>query len=653
MLTRNDNYWGPKPKISHRRGQHRDQRQHPRAAAAGRPGRRHREPAGQPAQADRGQPEAARRPVPLHPCRLRAGAAEDASRSTTSRCARRSRPRSTSTPDEHACLPGQRQVPANTFFPYKMLFWADSIPAPKPDLDKAKQLLTEAGFPNGFKTDLITVSGDAAGQAQAVVIKDDLAKIGIDVTIQSFEQSTAYDQASGPARTASGMRYWTNDIIDPDEVATFGADIKGGANAFNSYWSDEAVDARRSTRPVRRPTTRSGPSCTPRSSRRSPTRRRSSRWRTRPSATPPAQLGQGLQRLAARQLQRLAADPDRRGRTESCGSRRPELVAAGEPGPGPVRHHAGELRAHPPGAGRPGHTRSSATATPPRRPKQIRKSLGLNRLDRSTQYGLFLRSARSPGRSGSRTSTTARSASSSSTGWRPSLLLVGAHRRALRRASASRSGCWRRSAGAGLLDQGTRVFFTLGYALPAFLIGVLLILVFGLKLDWFPIGGYGTGFAEPPVPPGAAGGHPGDPVLDRARALAAGQHDHRPGVRLRDDRPAQGHLRRPGAWRGTSCATRSRPSPWSSASTWPSWSAARSWSRTCSPSPGSGSLLVGAVVHPRLPGRAGGGPRARRLRAAGQPADRRRARRARPAPHRGGDPMTTVLDPAQLATSAA
>ena len=35
-----------------------------------------------------------------------------------------------------------------------------------------------------------------------------------------------------------GERYWTNDIIDPDEVATFGADCKGGANAFNSYWCD-------------------------------------------------------------------------------------------------------------------------------------------------------------------------------------------------------------------------------------------------------------------------------------------------------------------------------------------------------------------------------------------------------------------------------
>ena len=147
-------------------------------------------------------------------------------------------------------------VPANTFFPDKMLYWADSVQAPKPDLDKAKQLLSQAGYPNGFKTDLITVSGDAAGQAQAVVVKDDLAKVGIDVTIQSYEQSTAYtNERSGT--NGLGLRYWTNDIIDPDEVATFGADIKGGANSFSSYWGDDATskaidDARSETDEAKR-----------------------------------------------------------------------------------------------------------------------------------------------------------------------------------------------------------------------------------------------------------------------------------------------------------------------------------------------------------------------------------------------------------------
>ena len=48
----------------------------------------------------------------------------------------------------------------------------------------------------------------------------------------------------------------------------------------------------------------------------------------------------------------------------------------------------------------------------------------------------------------------------------------------------------------GFVDQIARVFFLVGYALPGFLIGVLLILFFGVKIPIFPIEGYGTGFAS-------------------------------------------------------------------------------------------------------------------------------------------------------------
>jgi peptide/nickel transport system permease protein len=48
----------------------------------------------------------------------------------------------------------------------------------------------------------------------------------------------------------------------------------------------------------------------------------------------------------------------------------------------------------------------------------------------------------------------------------------------------------------GIVDQGARVFFLVGYALPGFLIGVLLILLFGVKIPIFPITGYGDGFAS-------------------------------------------------------------------------------------------------------------------------------------------------------------
>lgn len=48
----------------------------------------------------------------------------------------------------------------------------------------------------------------------------------------------------------------------------------------------------------------------------------------------------------------------------------------------------------------------------------------------------------------------------------------------------------------GIFDQAARVFFLVGFALPGFLLGVLLILVFGVKVPIFPITGYGSGFTS-------------------------------------------------------------------------------------------------------------------------------------------------------------
>jgi peptide/nickel transport system substrate-binding protein len=147
-------------------------------------------------------------------------------------------------------------TPGASFMPYKMQYFDSGITPYPYDPAKAKQLLAQAGYPNGFSTFLITVSGDVAGQAEAVVVKSELAAVGIKVDIQSYELLTAYDKEDN-GHSQMGERYWTNDIIDPDEVATFGADCKGGANAFNSYWcSSEATklvnDARAELDPAKR-----------------------------------------------------------------------------------------------------------------------------------------------------------------------------------------------------------------------------------------------------------------------------------------------------------------------------------------------------------------------------------------------------------------
>ncbi len=131
---------------------------------------------------------------------------------------------------------------ANSFFPYRMLDWDSALKPVTTNVAEAKALLSQAGYPNGFTTPLLTVSGDAAGAAQAVVIKQDLAKIGITVTITSADQSTTYT-AEDSGTKGMGLRYWTNDIIDPDEIATFAADDTGGANDFNTFYTNPQSDA--------------------------------------------------------------------------------------------------------------------------------------------------------------------------------------------------------------------------------------------------------------------------------------------------------------------------------------------------------------------------------------------------------------------------
>ncbi|WP_427892723.1 ABC transporter substrate-binding protein [Kribbella sp. GL6] len=65
----------------------------------------------------------------------------------------------------------------------------------KPNLDKAKQLLQSAGYSdsNKLKLNIITVTGYTDWDASLAVVKQQLAKVGIDLTIQDLQQQS-YNQ---------------------------------------------------------------------------------------------------------------------------------------------------------------------------------------------------------------------------------------------------------------------------------------------------------------------------------------------------------------------------------------------------------------------------------------------------------------------------
>ncbi len=82
----------------------------------------------------------------------------------------------------------------------------------------------------------------------------------------------------------------------------------------------------------------------------------------------------------------------------------------------------------------------------------------------------------------------------------------------------------------GPLDHVVRIFPTIGMAMPAFWVGLILILVFGVALRWLPVGGIGTSPDRPAAQPRPARPDGGprhvaaaDPVAARAAPRGAGR----------------------------------------------------------------------------------------------------------------------------------
>ncbi len=130
--------------------------------------------------------------------------------------------------------------PANTMLPI-MLYHADDVIGYPFDLSKAQDLLSKSSAKDGFKAELIVSSGDPVGQQVAQLIKDQLTKIKGDITIRLAEPGSATDEIHALNYDWS-KSYYTTDIIDPDELATFGFVSTGGAQSVWTGYKNDQVD---------------------------------------------------------------------------------------------------------------------------------------------------------------------------------------------------------------------------------------------------------------------------------------------------------------------------------------------------------------------------------------------------------------------------
>jgi peptide/nickel transport system substrate-binding protein len=83
------------------------------------------------------------------------------------------------------------------------------------DPNKAKQLLAEAGYPNGFKATLLT-DNQSYQPPLSVVLQSEWKKIGIDVQLDSVDSAVSSARWSKGDYEMWALRWWGSDFIDPD-----------------------------------------------------------------------------------------------------------------------------------------------------------------------------------------------------------------------------------------------------------------------------------------------------------------------------------------------------------------------------------------------------------------------------------------------------
>ncbi len=130
---------------------------------------------------------------------------------------------------------------ATSFMPKGALYWNDQLPGFPYDLEKAKEYLSKSKAPDGFKLELTFQGGDAEVQQLGAALKDMWSKIGVDLQLNPVEQGLYSDMYNNHTFQAM-YNYWTNDIIDPDELVSY-ALLPESSEAFQTGWQNqEAID---------------------------------------------------------------------------------------------------------------------------------------------------------------------------------------------------------------------------------------------------------------------------------------------------------------------------------------------------------------------------------------------------------------------------
>jgi peptide/nickel transport system substrate-binding protein len=110
-------------------------------------------------------------------------------------------------------------TPANSYIPAGGMYHNPENPRWTKNIEEATALLKDAGVED-LSIDFVVQAGDANYEQIAVLVQDQLSKIGVTVKIVKQEVGQTWDTIVDGTYDLNS-NYWTNDVIDPDQKTGF------------------------------------------------------------------------------------------------------------------------------------------------------------------------------------------------------------------------------------------------------------------------------------------------------------------------------------------------------------------------------------------------------------------------------------------------
>ena len=131
-------------------------------------------------------------------------------------------------------------TPMTSFMSTATPLHAGDTPLYPYDMEKAKALLAEAGFADGFSTSLLVLAGSQDEIGIATALQQMWAPLGVKLELQQVDNASRTDQYRAGTFTMR-VSAWTNDIADPSQITSYFA-YSPTIDALHTAWKSPELD---------------------------------------------------------------------------------------------------------------------------------------------------------------------------------------------------------------------------------------------------------------------------------------------------------------------------------------------------------------------------------------------------------------------------